>query len=68
MNTSGEGTILDVDKYEIMHRVQIHARDLRMLDPNLSYPSTILCREKVIILNLEVMINEKQLLFKQIYG
>ncbi|KAM7488322.1 hypothetical protein LguiB_025806 [Lonicera macranthoides] len=53
MNTSGEGTILDVDKYEIMHRVQIHARDLRILDPNLSYPSTILCREKVIILNLE---------------
>ncbi|KAM7485249.1 hypothetical protein LguiA_001258 [Lonicera macranthoides] len=55
MNTSGEGTILDVDKYEIMHRVQIHARDLRILDPNLSYPSTILCREKVIILNLEAL-------------
>lgn len=54
MNTSGEGTILDVDKYDIMHRVQIHARDLRILDPNLSYPSAIMCREKVIILNLEV--------------
>ncbi|XP_059632420.1 magnesium transporter MRS2-I-like [Cornus florida] len=49
----GEGTMLDVDKYAIMHRVQIHARDLRILDPLLSYPSTILGREKAIVLNLE---------------
>lgn len=46
--------MLDVDKYVIMRRVQIHARDLRILDPMLSYPSTILGREKVIVLNLEV--------------
>ncbi|KAF8388174.1 hypothetical protein HHK36_026840 [Tetracentron sinense] len=49
----GEGTILDVDKYAIMQRVQIHARDLRILDPLLSYPSTILGRERAIVLNLE---------------
>ncbi|XP_022758348.1 magnesium transporter MRS2-2-like isoform X1 [Durio zibethinus] len=49
----GQGVILDVDKYAIMRRVQIHARDLRILDPMLSYPSTILGREKVIVLNLE---------------
>ncbi|KAF9617542.1 hypothetical protein IFM89_037354 [Coptis chinensis] len=53
LDCSGEGTILDVDKYAIMHRVQIHARDLRILDPLLSYPSTILGREKAIVLNLE---------------
>ncbi|KAK9097696.1 hypothetical protein Syun_024741 [Stephania yunnanensis] len=53
LDSSGEGTILDVDKYVIMHRVQIHARDLRILDPLLSYPSTILGREKAIVLNLE---------------
>lgn len=54
LDQSGKGTILDVDKYAIMRRVHIHARDLRILDPLLSYPSTILGREKVIVLNLEV--------------
>ncbi|KAG9133297.1 hypothetical protein Leryth_018622 [Lithospermum erythrorhizon] len=49
----GEGTILDLDKYSILRRVPIHARDLRILDPLLSYPSTILGREKAIVLNLE---------------
>lgn len=53
LDSNGEGTILDVDKYAIMHRVQIPARDLRIIDPLLSYPSTILGREKAIVLNLE---------------
>lgn len=53
LDTAGQGTVLDVDKYSIMHRVQIHARDLRILDPLLSYPSTILGRERAIVLNLE---------------
>lgn len=54
LSSTGEQAILDADKYEIMHRVQIHARDLRILDPLLSYPSTILGREGAIVLNLEV--------------
>ena len=62
INASGQEMVLDVDKYSIMHRVQIHARDLRILDPLLSYPSTILGREKAIVLNLEVK------LFTHIYG
>ncbi|KAG8658642.1 magnesium transporter MRS2-2 isoform X2 [Manihot esculenta] len=53
VDASGQGTILDADKQAIMHRVQIHARDLRILDPLLSYPSTILGRERAIVLNLE---------------
>lgn len=53
LDATGNSTVLDVDKYAIMHRVQIHARDLRILDPLLSYPSTILGREKAIVLNLE---------------
>ncbi|KAI5315857.1 PREDICTED: magnesium transporter [Prunus dulcis] len=53
LDQDGEGTVLDLDKYAIIRRVQIHARDLRLLDPLLSYPSTILGREKVIVLNLE---------------
>uniref|UniRef100_A0A6V7QRR6 Magnesium transporter n=1 Tax=Ananas comosus var. bracteatus TaxID=296719 RepID=A0A6V7QRR6_ANACO len=52
-DSNGEGTILDVDKYAIMHRVEINARDLRILDPLLSYPSAILGRETAIVLNLE---------------
>lgn len=47
---------LEVDKYAVMHRVGIHARDLRILDPLLSYPSTILGRERAIVLNLEVKV------------
>ncbi|KAI3972673.1 hypothetical protein MKX01_019331 [Papaver californicum] len=53
LDCTGEGTVLDVDKYAIMHRVHIHARDLRILDPLLSYPSTILGREGAIVVNLE---------------
>ncbi|XP_051120855.1 magnesium transporter MRS2-I-like [Andrographis paniculata] len=53
IDSSGQEIVLDVDKYAIMHRVQIHARDLRILDPLLSYPSAILGRERAIVLNLE---------------
>nr|AHB08883.1 magnesium transporter MRS2-I isoform 1 [Suaeda glauca] len=53
LDSLGQGTVLDLDKYAIMNRVHIHARDLRILDPLLSYPSTILGREKAIVLNLE---------------
>eukprot|EP01018_Ginkgo_biloba_P003819 Gb_33482 [translate_table: standard] len=56
LDSNGESTVLDVDKYAIMHRVRIHARDLRILDPLLSYPSTILGRERAIVLNLEVLL------------
>lgn len=55
LDGNGQGTILDVDKYAIMRRVHVHARDLRILDPLLSHPSTIFGREKVIVLNLEVI-------------
>ncbi|XP_024197312.1 magnesium transporter MRS2-I isoform X1 [Rosa chinensis] len=36
-----------------MQRVHIHARDLRIVDPLLSYPSAILGRDRAIVLNLE---------------
>ncbi|XP_014495127.1 magnesium transporter MRS2-I isoform X2 [Vigna radiata var. radiata] len=49
----GKPTVLDADKHAIMRLVKIHARDLRILDPLLSYPSTILGRDKLIVLNLE---------------
>lgn len=54
LDANGDSMMLEVDKYAVMHRVGIHARDLRILDPLLSYPSTILGRERAIVLNLEV--------------
>ncbi|XP_047951770.1 magnesium transporter MRS2-I-like [Salvia hispanica] len=53
LDSTGQEIVLDVDKCAIMHRVQIHARDLRILDPLLSYPPTILAPHGAIILNLE---------------
>ncbi|XP_020549929.1 magnesium transporter MRS2-I-like isoform X1 [Sesamum indicum] len=53
LDGSGQGVVLDLDKYDIMRRVPINARDLRILDPLLSYPCAILGREKAIVLNLE---------------
>ncbi|KAF8047024.1 hypothetical protein N665_3253s0001, partial [Sinapis alba] len=53
IDATGKRTVLDEDKYAIMHRVKIHARDLRILDPNLCYPSAILGRERAIVVNLE---------------
>ncbi|KAK3193625.1 hypothetical protein Dsin_024935 [Dipteronia sinensis] len=58
LDHNGHSAVLDVDKYVIMRRFQIHARDLRILDPMFSYPSTILGREKVILLNLEVLLRD----------
>jgi magnesium transporter len=40
IDASGDERVLDADKYAIMHRVDINARDLRILDPLLSYPSS----------------------------
>ncbi|GAB2278375.1 Magnesium transporter MRS2-2 [Dionaea muscipula] len=53
LDSHGQGAYIDANKYEIIRRVDINARDLRILDPLLSYPSTILGREKAIVLNLE---------------
>ncbi|KAI3459456.1 hypothetical protein Pfo_016119 [Paulownia fortunei] len=56
IDSSGREIECDIDKYSIMRRLKIDARDLRILDPLLSYPSTILAREKAILLNLEVLL------------
>ncbi|XP_042429067.1 magnesium transporter MRS2-F-like [Zingiber officinale] len=43
----------EAGKLSIMHRTGIPARDLRVLDTLLSYPSTILGRERAIVISLE---------------
>lgn len=53
LDSGGQASILDLDKFAIMKRVSINARDLRILDHLLSYPCAILGRERAIVLNLE---------------
>ncbi|MBA0733359.1 hypothetical protein Gogos_017383 [Gossypium gossypioides] len=45
--------MVEAGKHAIMRRTGLPARDLRILDPLLSYPSTILGRERAIVINLE---------------
>ncbi|CAK9151157.1 unnamed protein product [Ilex paraguariensis] len=44
---------VDLGKNQIMRLTGVSAHDLRVLEPELAYPSTILCREKAIVVNLE---------------
>ncbi|KAG9455885.1 hypothetical protein H6P81_000393 [Aristolochia fimbriata] len=53
VDSSGDSQIIEVDKFTIMRRCDLPARDLRLLDPLFVYPSTILGREKAIVVNLE---------------
>uniref|UniRef100_A0A5B7BL66 Magnesium transporter n=1 Tax=Davidia involucrata TaxID=16924 RepID=A0A5B7BL66_DAVIN len=53
VSESGESHVEEVGKQSIMRRTGLPARDLRVLDPMLSYPSTILGRERAIVINLE---------------
>eukprot|EP01018_Ginkgo_biloba_P014325 Gb_00518 [translate_table: standard] len=53
IDTDGNSQVLEVDKLKIMKRCDLPARDLRLLDPLFVYPSTILGREKAIVVNLE---------------
>ncbi|KAI5084687.1 hypothetical protein GOP47_0000856 [Adiantum capillus-veneris] len=50
---SGGAQVVEAGKHTIMRRTGLPARDLRILDPILSYPSTILGRERAIVVNLE---------------
>ncbi|XP_062207809.1 magnesium transporter MRS2-F isoform X2 [Phragmites australis] len=50
---SGPARVEEAGKHAVMERTGLPARDLRVLDPLLSYPSTILGRERAIVVNLE---------------
>lgn len=49
----GGTEVVEAGKHYIMRRTGLPARDLRVLDPLLSYPSTILSRDRAIVINLE---------------
>ncbi|KAJ4799443.1 Magnesium transporter MRS2-F [Rhynchospora pubera] len=53
VSSSGGACLEEVGKYQVMARTGLPARDLRVLDPHLSYPSSILGRERAIVVNLE---------------
>ncbi|KAI4375937.1 hypothetical protein MLD38_013749 [Melastoma candidum] len=53
LDSAGQSQVVEAGKHAIMRRTGLPARDLRILDPLLSYPSTILGREKAIVINLE---------------
>ncbi|XP_058114043.1 magnesium transporter MRS2-1-like [Magnolia sinica] len=53
VDSSGASQLIEVDKFTMMRRCDLPARDLRLLDPLFVYPSTILGREKAIVVNLE---------------
>ncbi|KAJ9187386.1 hypothetical protein P3X46_002845 [Hevea brasiliensis] len=53
IDQNGGSKILELDKATIMRHCSLPARDLRLLDPLFIYPSTILGREKAIVVSLE---------------
>ncbi|BAT82905.1 hypothetical protein LR48_Vigan07g273200 [Vigna angularis] len=53
LDGKGETEVVEAGKHAIMKRTGLPARDLRILDPLLSYPSTLLGRERAIVINLE---------------
>lgn len=53
LDSTGQAQVVEAGKHAIMRRTGLPARDLRILDPLLSYPSTVLGREKAIVINLE---------------
>ncbi|XP_073018049.1 magnesium transporter MRS2-1-like isoform X2 [Primulina eburnea] len=53
VDVSGNSQVIEIDKFGMMRRCDLPARDLRLLDPLFVYPSTILGREKAIVVNLE---------------
>ncbi|KAL6616443.1 hypothetical protein ACP70R_038713 [Stipagrostis hirtigluma subsp. patula] len=50
---AGEPRTAEFGKHQIMEMTGLPGRDLRALDPLLSYPSTILGRDRAVVVNLE---------------
>ncbi|KAK2458466.1 magnesium transporter MRS2-1 [Trifolium repens] len=53
MGSDGQRQMVEAGRQLIMQRTGLTARDLRNLDPMLTYPSTIVGRDKAMVLNLE---------------
>ncbi|GER43807.1 magnesium transporter [Striga asiatica] len=53
IDPNGNSKIVELDKFTVMRRCSLPSRDLRLLDPLFINPSTILGREKAIVVSLE---------------
>lgn len=53
VDSTGQAQLIDAGKHAIMRRTGLSARDLRILDPSLSYPSTVTGRERALVIKLE---------------
>ncbi|EPS69517.1 hypothetical protein M569_05248, partial [Genlisea aurea] len=53
LDSEGNAEVVEAGKHAIMRRTGLPARDLRILDPLLSYPSTVLGRDHAIVINME---------------
>uniref|UniRef100_A0A5B6Z0Q8 Magnesium transporter n=1 Tax=Davidia involucrata TaxID=16924 RepID=A0A5B6Z0Q8_DAVIN len=53
LDATGQAQVVEAGKQELMRRTGLPARDLRILDPLLPYTSTVLGRERAIVINLE---------------
>ncbi|KAK9916261.1 hypothetical protein WJX75_000643 [Coccomyxa subellipsoidea] len=51
----GDAWVVEADRSLLTAQLNLHSRDLRLLDPMLTqiHPSAILCRERVLLVNLE---------------
>ncbi|OEL24148.1 putative magnesium transporter MRS2-D [Dichanthelium oligosanthes] len=50
---AGAWRVEEVGKHQLMRRTGLTARDLRALDPALSYPSSVMARDRAVVVNLE---------------
>lgn len=53
IDQNGNSKVLELDKSAIMRHCSLPSRDLRLLDPLFIYHSTILGRDKAIVVSLE---------------
>ncbi|XP_071930977.1 magnesium transporter MRS2-3 [Coffea arabica] len=53
LDSTGESNIVEAGKHGVMRRTGLSGLDLRILDPFLSYPATLIGRERAIIVHLE---------------
>ncbi|KAF7850223.1 hypothetical protein BT93_L5732 [Corymbia citriodora subsp. variegata] len=53
VDSMGQAQHVNVGKHLIRQQTGLSARDLRILDPSLSYPSTVTGRERAVVIKLE---------------
>ncbi|XP_030464938.1 magnesium transporter MRS2-3-like [Syzygium oleosum] len=53
VDSTGQDQLIDAGKHTIIRRTGLSARDLRILDPSLSYPSAVTGRERALVIKLE---------------